>query len=91
MMNQNNQQQQQQQQEQQDVNNLVENTYKTLECNNYLCPDTLYCVDTPQDCPCVFPDSQLKCEFPNKQGYVCISKPTSEDGPDCDYVLKAFL
>lgn len=88
-----NQGQQQQQQQQQDVriNNIVENTYNTMDCSGYLCEDTMHCVETPQDCPCMFPDSQLKCEYPNKQGYVCISKPTNDDGPNCDYVLKSFL
>lgn len=85
------QQRQQQQQQEQEVNNPVENTYISMDCPKYLCEDTLKCVDTAQDCPCVFPDSQLKCEFPNKQGYVCISKPSNEEGPTCDYVLKSFL
>ncbi|GMM51467.1 Lcl2 protein [Starmerella bacillaris] len=68
------------------VNNMVENTYNDLECNRFLCEDTLVCVDGPNDCPCPFPDSQLRCELPNNQGYVCISKPSNKDGPTCEYI-----
>lgn len=72
------------------VNNIVENTYNDQQCDKYLCEDTLQCVDGPNDCPCMFPDSQMKCVLPNKQGYVCISKPTNDDGPDCDYIKKLY-
>ncbi|ODV65675.1 hypothetical protein HYPBUDRAFT_113211 [Hyphopichia burtonii NRRL Y-1933] len=47
-------------------------------CNKYLCPDTLLCVDKPKLCPCPYPSSQLKCMLPNER-YICISKPSGED------------
>lgn len=38
----------------------------TVECSNYLCPDTLVCVSQPSDCPC--PDVQdVKCLIPDAQ------------------------
>lgn len=70
------------------VNNAVENTYHQQQCDGFLCEDTLACVASANDCPCPFPDSQLKCMYPNGLGYICISKPTTEDGPDCAYVQK---
>lgn len=83
------QQQQQQQQGPEIVNNVVENTYIDMACDRFLCEDTLVCVETPGDCPCQFPDSQMKCVLPDGQGYVCISKPSNDEGPTCDFVVKA--
>lgn len=85
------QQQQQASQEGPKVNNLVENTYLDIDCQGYVCEDTLKCVSSSQECPCEFPDSQLKCEFPGKQGYVCISKPSNGEGPGCEFILDAFV
>ena len=48
------------------------------ECPEFLCPDTLACVKSAQDCPCPFPKSQLRCTLPDGQ-YVCISKPATHD------------
>jgi hypothetical protein len=45
-------------------------------CLQYLCRDTLACVATPNDCPCPFPSSQLRCVLPD--GYICISKPAGD-------------
>ncbi|CCH46748.1 putative secreted protein [Wickerhamomyces ciferrii] len=47
------------------------------KCDGYLCPDTKACVKTKIECPCPFPKSQLKCVLPNKENYVCISKPAT--------------
>lgn len=36
----------------------------TVQCSQYLCPDTLDCVDTPSACPC--PNEQdIKCLIPD--------------------------
>ena len=48
------------------------------ECLEYLCPDTLTCVPTPDDCPCPLPRFQLRCILPDGH-YVCISKPATND------------
>ncbi|ODQ78814.1 hypothetical protein BABINDRAFT_24089, partial [Babjeviella inositovora NRRL Y-12698] len=61
------------------------------KCNEYLCPDTLVCVSGPAECPCPFPDSQLKCVLPGDANYVCISKPeTAKEVRDCAWVMKAY-
>lgn len=70
----------------------VEKTFFNTECDKYLCPDTLSCVSRPVDCPCPFPDSQLKCVLPDKKNFVCISAPAPGDkNPrDCSFVNKAY-
>ncbi|KAK9480897.1 hypothetical protein V1514DRAFT_324760 [Lipomyces japonicus] len=60
--------------------------YDTLECDKYVCPDTLACVKKPVDCPCAFPGSEEKCILPDKKTYVCISK----NGRGCGFVEKAW-
>lgn len=47
------------------------------KCGKYLCSDTLACVAGPNDCPCPFPSSLLRCVIPNGQ-YICISKPAGD-------------
>ncbi|AOW01346.1 long chronological lifespan protein 2 [Yarrowia lipolytica] len=77
--------------------------YHKVSCDNgHVCPDTLTCVNSPLECPCQFPASEIKCVYPDKSGYVCISKPgdgydgsdassKAEDGKrDCAWVNKAF-
>lgn len=61
-------------------------------CDGYLCVDTMSCVSSPVDCPCVFPNSQIKCVLPNKKSYVCISAPADGDPAprDCAFVEKAY-
>jgi len=54
-------------------------TIHLAKCDGYLCPDTQECVKTKMDCPCPFSKSQLKCVLPNKQNFVCISKPATHD------------
>lgn len=46
-------------------------------CNQYLCPDSLECVEEPKLCPCSFPSSQLRCFLPNGN-FICISKPAGD-------------
>lgn len=48
-----------------------------IGCNQYLCADTLQCVEEPKLCPCPFPSSQLRCFLPNGN-YLCISKPAGD-------------
>lgn len=67
-------QQQQQQQQQASYEDVVLNN----ACSKYLCPDTLACVSGPEECPCPFPKSQLRCTLPDGQ-YICISKPATHD------------
>lgn len=57
-----------------------------VECNGFVCEDTLSCVKRPVDCPCLFPDSQEKCILPDKKNYVCIST----NGRGCEFVEKAW-
>lgn len=63
------------------------------DCNTYVCPDTLTCVDEPNKCPCPFPSSQLRCILPNAD-YVCISRPAGDfgenyDNPDTNWKVDA--
>ncbi|CAL9738279.1 long chronological lifespan protein 2 [Monosporozyma servazzii] len=69
----------QQQQQQQQQPNSYEDAVLNNNCPNYLCPDTLTCVRDPQQCPCPFPRSQLKCVLPKSDKYICISKPATHD------------
>ncbi|KAK9451313.1 uncharacterized protein V1518DRAFT_453053 [Limtongia smithiae] len=63
-----------------------EQNYEAVECKDFVCQDTLACVKRPVDCPCVFPDSEEKCIFPDKKNYICISK----NGRGCGFVEKAW-
>ena len=38
-------------------------------CDQYLCSDTLACVNEPSECPCAFTE-QVRCELGDS--YVCI-------------------
>lgn len=85
--------QQRQQQQQQQQQRSHEDEYLSKECANYLCPDTLACVDKPVNCPCPFPNSQQKCMLPPNANngfedgsYICISKGSR----DCKFVLDAY-
>lgn len=53
------------------------------DCGKYLCPDTLACVDAPNQCPCPFSSSQLRCVLPNND-YICISRPAGDYGGKYD-------
>ncbi|CCU79091.1 unnamed protein product [Blumeria hordei] len=47
--------------------------YDDTYCTNYLCPDTLACVESPNNCPC--PHPRVEEKFVIGEGkYVCISK-----------------
>lgn len=81
---------QQQQQQQHHQEPSYQDRVFGKDCNQYLCPDTLQCVRTPSECPCPFPDSQIKCVLPTvekggENTYVCISKGSK----NCKYVLDA--
>ncbi|VVT57070.1 uncharacterized protein SAPINGB_P005519 [Magnusiomyces paraingens] len=82
----------QQQQHQRPAIPKVSDSYYQSDCDKYLCQDTLACVATPVDCPCLWPDSQIKCILPNKKNYVCISRPAPGDPAprDCAFVNKAY-
>ncbi|ODQ62750.1 hypothetical protein WICANDRAFT_25071 [Wickerhamomyces anomalus NRRL Y-366-8] len=67
------------QHQQQAQKQSYEDEFLNNKCGDYLCPDTQECVKTKLDCPCPFPKSQLKCVLPNKQNFVCISKPATND------------
>lgn len=88
--------------QQQDVS--FESQFLRSSCQEYVCPDTLTCVATPNDCPCPFPLLQMRCVLPNKR-YVCISKPPGDKYDtennwkvdakdnkvrDCGWVLRAY-
>lgn len=78
-------QQKQQQQQPDDADNWVESQYDKIKCDQYLCEDTLACVKSRADCPCLFPATEIKCVLPNKD-YVCISSGSM----DCSFVEKAY-
>lgn len=85
--------QQHQQHQQQQLKKSHEDLYLNQDCNTYLCPDTLECVDKPINCPCPFPNSQFKCVLPpnpesesDDGSFVCISKGER----DCQFVLDAY-
>lgn len=81
------QQQQNKQQQQQRQKHNHEAVFMQTTCDKYVCSDTLECVETPGDCPCPYPNSQVKCPFPDHEGgYVCVS--IGERG--CDWVEKAY-
>ncbi|CAK7894299.1 long chronological lifespan protein 2 [[Candida] anglica] len=67
----------QQQQAQPQTPEQVEQSVLNNGCKEYLCPDTLSCVRTPNDCPCKFPSSQLRCVLPDGS-FMCISKPAGD-------------
>lgn len=66
-------------QQQQQARVSHEDSILNNQCSDYLCPDTQECVKSALDCPCPFPKSQLKCVYPGKKDFVCISKPASKD------------
>ena len=84
----------QQQQRQRSPEPSHQDRFNTKDCAGYLCPDTLTCVDSQTNCPCPFPDSQIKCMIPPTKGnkhnrdgtYVCISKGSR----DCKFVMDAY-
>lgn len=85
-------QQQRQGQQQQQQQESHQDRYLSQECDQYLCADTLKCVASPVDCPCPFPESQVKCVLPGDSGsggsssYVCVSKGSR----DCEFVIDAY-
>jgi len=56
----------------------------TVQCNHYVCPDTLSCVGSAKDCPCPF--GQDKCELGKAGDYVCVSPVNGVSG--CDLVME---
>ncbi|GMF08443.1 unnamed protein product [[Candida] boidinii] len=78
----------------------VESAQLNSNCAKYLCPSTFECVDSPVDCSCQFPKSQIKCILPNKQDFICIPKVKSDElhddqkaiveVRDCDWLIKAW-
>lgn len=80
----------QQQQRQPNSEPSNQDRFNSKICAGYVCPDTYACVDAAINCPCPFPDSQLKCQIPpngNNQGFsVCISKGSR----GCDFVIDAY-
>jgi hypothetical protein len=68
------------------VNTLLFILFITVSCSEYLCQDTLVCVNNPIDCPC--PNVQdIKCVVPDAQDgggtRLCI-----RGGTDCAQVEK---
>lgn len=59
------------------------------QCDKYVCPGTLECVGHPQDCPCPYPSSQMRCILPNGQP-LCISKPSGDQDGKYDDPAKNF-
>lgn len=72
-------------------NNRVSYEQRVLDtqCDGYVCPSTLECVTRPQDCPCPYPSSQMRCILPNGQP-LCISKPTGDQAGKYDDAAKNF-
>lgn len=70
--------QQQHNQQQQNAKVSFEERFLNDKCSGYLCPDSEACVSTPNDCPCPFPSSQIRCSLPDGK-HICISKPASHN------------
>lgn len=83
--NQQQQQQHQQQQQQQHEDIDYQKTFlDNTHCQDYLCPTTLKCVKTHIDCPCPYPNTQMKCLIKEKGEIIdtiCIAKPFIVDNP----------
>ncbi|GME96208.1 hypothetical protein B5S28_g1798 [[Candida] boidinii] len=88
------------QQQQQQGSFDMESAQLNSNCEKYLCPSTFECVDSPVDCSCQFPKSQIKCILPNKKDFICIPKVKSDELHDdqksiveirdCDWLIKAW-
>ncbi|KTW29735.1 hypothetical protein T552_00942 [Pneumocystis carinii B80] len=59
--------------------------FQSVSCSDqqYLCSDTLQCVNHPANCPCPFPTSQVRCSLGNG-GYICVS--LSEEHDPCQII-----
>ncbi|KAI5780760.1 hypothetical protein EDC01DRAFT_252965 [Geopyxis carbonaria] len=55
-------------------------TYEGAACSNYLCLNTLACVDKPTHCPCVFPAQETKFEIDSDGLAICLSKSGKNSG-----------
>lgn len=77
--------QHQQEHEQQPENIDYQRTFlDKTDCKDYLCPTTLKCVKSYLDCPCPYPNSQMKCLIKDNKKVVdtiCISKPFIVNNP----------
>lgn len=74
---------QQHQQQQPDID-YQDKFLMNTDCHDYLCPTTLACVKRVVDCPCPYPNSQMKCLIEEKGKVidtVCISKPFIANNP----------
>ncbi|KAL4076165.1 hypothetical protein V8B97DRAFT_1923893 [Scleroderma yunnanense] len=61
-----NQQQQQWQQRPSGGNSQYNVHADSVPCSNYLCPDSLVCVNHPAECPCPYVED-IKCTIPHPQ------------------------
>ncbi|KAG5513727.1 hypothetical protein PMAC_000765 [Pneumocystis sp. 'macacae'] len=54
--------------------------FQSISCldHEYLCSDTLQCVNKPENCPCPFPTSQRRCPL-GSGNYVCVSMLEDQD------------
>lgn len=66
-----------------DTPEQFEEAMLNTRCQRYLCADTGICVDNPEQCPCPYPSSQLRCPLPNGK-FLCISKPAGEISSNYD-------
>ncbi|KAG4301939.1 hypothetical protein PCANB_002037 [Pneumocystis canis] len=66
-------------------NDWLREMFQNVYCSDqeYLCSDTLQCVNRPENCPCPFPTSQRRCLLGNGN-YVCVS--LSEEHDPCQVV-----
>lgn len=52
----------------------INDRFSIAACTNYLCLNTLACVDKPTHCPCVFPAHEIKFEIDQDGLAICLSK-----------------
>ncbi|KAF7586755.1 Long chronological lifespan protein 2 [Aspergillus hancockii] len=56
-----------------------QNMWNSVQCDKYLCPDTLACVHFPHHCPCAHPHYEDKIEL-GEGSAVCVSKGGFQPG-----------
>ncbi|KAI9933334.1 Long chronological lifespan protein 2 [Aspergillus wentii] len=75
----NQQEQQRQAQNSPSDSSRYQRSWESSQCNKYLCPGILACVDFPHHCPCPHPDVEEKVEL-GEGSAICVSKGGYKEG-----------